>query len=678
MEQNRKYIEKKLDNRYTVKKQIGSGGMSVVYLAHDEVMNRPVAIKMLRDELLSDHDAVERFCNEAKAILMLSHENIIKGLVFSNGDDIKYIVMEYVDGETLKSYIARKGKLSPSESIDIAIGILSALDHAHSKNVVHRDVKPQNILLPKGGGLKISDFGIAKLPTNDPLNVSCTTVGTVDYISPEQARGKTIDRRSDIYSLGIMLYEMASGSLPFVGENPMEVAYKQIGDQPEPLSAVCPDIPKGFEQVVMKAICKEPSGRFDSAKQMLDCLDRLRSNPDATFDFVTLPIDDSPESTDDILFSGSYVSALDKKGFDSVEKVAKGKKSKKLGKKEIIPKKKKKEKKEKKVVVKTEVKEKHARVSLVSILLGALCALCVVGLTAFLFVYELYFAPLMNPADSQTLIVGDFEGQVYTTDLQRRLEEAGYMVTVEWVSDADHIYGTVISQSPKKNARRQIIKGETYCDLTLKLSMGESMTVLDNYVGLEYRYAGILFSEKKINVNFVKVFSDTMPQGRIISTYPEAGTRITKDTTVTAYVSKGPDVDYSIVPSLVGLTISQAATALEKANLAAGKVTYVYSDTVDAGKIISQEPYRGEAVPDKLTTIDFVVSLGPEHPITTEPPITTIPPITTDPSITPPTTGDLPVTEPPTTTTPPTTPTTTAPITTPPTPITDPTIPSTR
>lgn len=630
MEQNRKYIEKKLDNRYTVKKQIGSGGMSVVYLAHDEVMNRPVAIKMLRDELLSDPDAVERFCNEAKAILMLSHENIIKGLDFSNGDDIKYIVMEYVDGETLKSYIERKGKLSPAESIDIAIGILSALDHAHSKNVVHRDVKPQNILLPKGGGIKISDFGIAKLPTNDPLTVSCTTVGTVDYISPEQARGKTIDRRSDIYSLGIMLYEMASGSLPFVGENPMEVAYKQIGDQPEPLSSVCPDIPKGFEQVVMKAICKEPSGRFDSAKQMLDCLDRLRSNPDATFDFVTLPIDDSPESTDDILFSGSYVSALEKKGFDTVAKGKKGKKRGKNGKKEKKP------KKEKKVIVKTEVKEKHAGVSLVSILLGALCALCVVGLTAFLFVYELYFAPLMSPADSQTLIVGDFEGQVYTTDLQQRLEEAGYMVTVEWVSDADHIYGTIISQSPKKNSRRQIIKGETYCDLTLKLSMGEDMTVLDNYVGLEYRYAGILFSEKKINVNFVKVFSDTMPQGRIVSTYPEAGTRITKDTTVTAYVSKGPDVDYSIVPNLVGLTISQAATALEKANLAAGKVTYVYSDTVDAGKIISQEPYRGEAVPDKLTTIDFVVSLGPERPITTAPPTTTMPPVTTPPTDQPP------------------------------------------
>lgn len=266
-----------------------------------------------------------------------------------------------------------------------------------------------------------------------------------------------------------------------------------------------------------------------------------------------------------------------------------------------------------------------------SILLGALCALCVVGLTALLFVYELYFAPLMSPADSQTLIVGDFEGQVYTADLQHQLEEAGYMVTVEWVSDADHIYGTVISQSPKKNSRRQIIKGETYCDLTLKLSMGEDMTVLDNYVGLEYRYASILLSEKKINVNFVKVFSDTMPQGRIVSTYPEAGTRITKDTTITAYVSKGPDVDYSIVPNLVGLTISQAATALEKANLAAGTVTYVYSDTVDAGKIISQVPYRGEAVPDKLTTIDFVVSLGPENPVTTTPPTTTMPPVTTPP-----------------------------------------------
>lgn len=662
MEQARKYIGKKLDNRYTVKKQVGSGGMSVVYLAYDEAMKRPVALKMLRDELIDDSDSVERFCNEAKAIMMLSHENIIKGLDFSNGDNLKYIVMEYVSGRTLKSYIAEKGRLDPAESMDIAIKILSALEHAHSKNVIHRDVKPQNILMPEGGGIKISDFGIAKLPSGDPLNVSCTTVGTVDYISPEQARGRTIDRRSDIYSLGIMLYEMVTGKLPFVGDTPTEIAYKQIGDQPKPPSEVCDGVPKGLEQVIMKAICKEPAGRFESAKQMLDCLGRLRSNPDATFDFVTLPIDDTAEIIEDPLFSGSYQTAADRQEFENVDGGTSKRRRPIFGKKSRRPK--------KKVVTKTEVKKKHARVSTVSVLIGAICALGVVGLTAFLFVYELYFAPLMSPAESQTLIVGDFEGQVYGDELQKQLEDAGYMVSIEWVSDADHIYGTIISQSPKKNARRKIIVGETYCELTLKLSMGEDMTVLDNYIGLEYRYASMIFSEKKINVNFVKVFSDTMPQGRIISTYPEAGTRITNDTTVTVYVSKGPDIDYVIVPNLVGLTISQAASALEKVGLAAGKVSYVYSDTVDAGKIISQEPYRGEAVPGKLTAIDFVVSLGPEHPITTESPITMIPPVTTDPSITPPMTGDLPVTTPPTTTV------DTAPITTLPTPITDPTIPS--
>lgn len=645
MEQARKYIGKKLDNRYTVKKQVGSGGMSVVYLAYDEVMKRPVALKMLRDELIGDTDAVERFCTEAKAIMMLSHENIIKGLDFSNGDELKYIVMEYVSGQTLKSYIAKKGRLDAAESMDIAIKILSALEHAHMKNVIHRDVKPQNILMPEGGGIKISDFGIAKLPSGDPLNVSCTTVGTVDYISPEQARGRTIDRRSDIYSLGIMLYEMVTGRLPFVGDTPTEIAYKQIGDQPTPPSEVCDGVPKGLEQVIMKAICKEPQGRFESAKQMLDCLGRLRTNPDATFDFVTLPVEEGVENIEDPIFSGSYQTAADNREFENVDGGASGRK-RFFRRKNGRPK--------KKVVVKTEVKKKHAKVSLASVLVGAICALGVVGLTAFLFVYELYFAPLMSPAESQTLIVGDFEGQVYGEKLQQSLEEAGYMVSIEWVSDSDHIYGTIISQSPKKNARRKIIVGETYCELTLKLSMGEDMTVLDNYIGLEYRYASIIFSEKKINVNIVKVFSDTMPQGRIISTYPEAGTRITGDTTVTVYVSKGADIDYTTVPNLVGLTISQAAGALEKAGLAAGKVTYVYSDTVDAGKIISQEPYRGEAVPERLTTIDFVVSLGPEHPVTTEPPITTNPPVTTDPSITPPTTGDAPVTGPPTTTTAPT------------------------
>ncbi len=613
MEQNEKYIGKTFDNRYTIKKLIGSGGMSLVFLAYDEAMKRNVAVKVLRDELLNDHDAVERFCNEAKAVLMLSHDNIVKCYDFSNGKELKYIVMEYIEGETLKSLIKRKTRLSSAEAIDISIKILSALSHAHSKNIIHRDIKPQNILLPYNGGLKITDFGIAKIPSSDPLSVSCTTVGTVDYISPEQARGKTIDQRSDIYSLGIMLYEMVTGRLPFSGNNPLETAYMQIGNTAEPPSAVNPNVSKGLEQIIVKAIKKDPSERFDSAKQMLDCLVRLKENPGATFDFLPVNyqnIQIKSSNSDDLLFTGSYVqNTVEGSSVNDTD-------NKKL---------KKNRKKNKKVIIKTETVKKHSRISLASILLGVLCALGIIGLTAFLFVYESYFATIITSGDSEVIVVDDFEGQIYDDELKNDLEKAGYSVSVEWVSDSDHIYGTVISQSPRKNSRRKIIKGETSCELKLTVSLGENTVLLDNYVGLEYRYASFIFSEKNISVNFVKVYSDSMPQGRIVSTYPEGGSRISKDTTVIVYVSKGPDISYTIVPKLVGKTIKEAAQELINAGLCAGTVTYEYSDTVSAGIIISQSVYRGEAVPADLTTIDLVVSLGPEHPVTTYAPETEIP-----------------------------------------------------
>lgn len=625
-----KYVGEIFDNRYLIKNEIGMGGMSLVFLAYDNAMKRDVAVKVLKEELINDADAVERFMNEAKAVTMLTHENIVKCFDYSNGTKLKYIVMQYVDGETLKSFIERKKRLSCEETIDISIKILSALEHAHEKNIIHRDIKPQNILLSKDGGLKVTDFGIAKIPTNDPLSVSCMTVGTVDYISPEQASGKTIDRRTDIYSLGIMMYEMITGKVPFSASTPTGIAYMQINEKPVPPSTLTPDIPVGLEQVILKAINKNPDDRFDNARQMLDCLLRLRENICAKFDFMPVSntvkaVSASPEK--DVLFSGSESAAPASAENTDVYEGGKSKGRKKKTKKRVI------------TEISVETKKTH--VSLASVVLGAICALGIVGLTAFLFVYEIYFAPIINSDNYEVIVVDDFEGQIYNNELQKNLEKAGYMVSIEWVSDADHIYGTILSQSPRKNSRRKIVRGDTYCELKLKVCMGENMTLLDNYVGLEYRYADILLSQKKIKANFVKVFSETMPQGRIVSTYPEGGTRISDDTTVTVYVSKGPDIEYTIVPNLVGKTVSEVADELRRAKLNAGKITYEYSDVYPSGTVIRQGIFRGEAVPTTLTAIDLVISLGPEHPVTTEPPVTVEPPTTPEPPVTtPPTTGE--------------------------------------
>ena len=283
MEGYERYVGQVLDNRYRIERIIGMGGMAVVFRAEDLLMRRIVAVKILKDDIARDEVSVKRFINESKAVSMLSHPNIVTIYDVSVRSDAKYIVMEYIEGITLKNYMTKKGKLEIREIIMYTEQVLRALEHAHQKGIVHRDIKPQNIMLLKNGIIKVMDFGIAKLPNAETVTVKDSAIGTVYYISPEQASGKPIDARSDIYSLGVMMYEMATGKLPFTADSPVSVALKQINDTAKPVKEEMPSLPLGLSQIIARAMDKDPDMRYQSAQQMLRQVVRLGDNPETTF-----------------------------------------------------------------------------------------------------------------------------------------------------------------------------------------------------------------------------------------------------------------------------------------------------------------------------------------------------------------------------------------------------------
>lgn len=283
MEGYERYVGQTLDNRYRIDKIIGVGGMAVVFRAFDILAGRNVAVKILKDDIARDEVSVKRFINESKAVSMLSHPNIVTIYDVSVRSDAKYIVMEYIEGITLKNYMLKKGKMETGEILSMIEQVLGALEHAHQKGIVHRDIKPQNIMLLKNGIVKVTDFGIAKLPNAETVTVKDSAIGTVFYISPEQASGSKIDARSDIYSLGVMMYEMATAKLPFTADSPVSVALMQINDTARPVREENPDIPLGLSQIIERAMNKDPELRYQSAGQMLRQVSRLKEDPNATF-----------------------------------------------------------------------------------------------------------------------------------------------------------------------------------------------------------------------------------------------------------------------------------------------------------------------------------------------------------------------------------------------------------
>lgn len=279
----KKNIGDVFDNRYRIIRTIGVGGMAIVYEATDLVTNKRVALKMLKESISDNPQALRRFINESRAVAMLNHSNIVKILNVSVKTEHKFIVMEYIEGITLREYMNQRGALEWREALAFISQILAALDHAHMKRIIHRDIKPQNIMVMERGIIKVADFGIAKLPDSETMTMADHAIGTIYYISPEQAKGKKIDARSDIYSLGVMFYEMVTGQLPFMAENAYGIMHKHINDAPKPPKELCPKLPLGVQQIIMTALEKEPENRYQSAPQMLRNVYSIQRDPTMIF-----------------------------------------------------------------------------------------------------------------------------------------------------------------------------------------------------------------------------------------------------------------------------------------------------------------------------------------------------------------------------------------------------------
>ncbi len=565
-----RYVGRIFDRRYKISKIIGVGGMAVVFEAVDLVMHRTVAVKMLKDDIANDSQAVKRFINESKAVSMLSHPNIVSICDVSVRDNIKYIVMERIEGITLKKYMTKKGVLSLRETINIAEQILRALEHAHSKGIIHRDIKPQNIMMLRNGQIKVTDFGIARLPNAENVTITDKAVGTVFYISPEQASAKPIDSRSDLYSLGVMLYEMMTGKLPFTAENPLSVAMMQVNRQPRPPREINPEIPIGMEQIILTAMEKNPDRRFQSAGAMLRSLDQLKTNPH----YVFAPRNPSAQGKGT---NGRHTAAR--------PAVRAGTASQK------------------------KPKEKQNR-SMLPVITGVTTAFLLVAVIAGVAILNALFN---GTAKEQSIQIENYVGQSWTAELNQKLEDYRYFnIYINYVYDENNAMNTIVEQQPSAGEYRKVQPGRQYTDLTLTVSRGTQKITLDDYTITENRSVKIELTTLGLKCNVIQEESDTVLEGYVIRTDPVAGTVLNAGDTVVLYVSKGQSLQYVQVPACENQTAAWAAVELEGSGLKLGDVTYAYSDTVAAGKIISQSRTAYTEV-IKGTRIDFVVSKGPEN-----------------------------------------------------------------
>lgn len=583
-------IGKRLDGRYSIESLVGVGGMANVYRGTDLKTGNQIAVKVLKDEFLDNEELVRRFKNESKAISILSHPNIVKVYDVSVTDKLQYIVMEYVDGITLKEYLKQRGgALTWKETVHFATQILSALQHAHSKGIIHRDVKPQNIMLLADGSIKMMDFGIARFSRAQSQTVSDKAIGSVHYISPEQAKGERTDARTDIYSVGVMLYEMLSGRLPFDGDGAVSIAIMQISEKPKPLAEIAPQTPAGLRQITEKAMEKDPDKRYQSAQEMLAAIEEFKRNPSIQFAYEYRSAEDNPERNINRVVSNTKPSP---KSTSIHTGDARRVGTSNPGRSKSAQKKKKASK----------------GFSLLPIFFGMAVAF-VIGAAILIYLIFTNSSNLLfsNRADVQVIsFVGMTKDEFLATDYNNLLRAE---FPEEYSSEPA---GTIIRQTPK--AGRTVKEKQR---IVLTVSLGTQYVTIPETKNMVAKDAEQTLKDMGLRVTKKPMSDNSVANGAVVYTQPAAGETVEGDSTVILYVSRSEVSKESQVPSLTGKTIEEARNEVKGLNLSIR--TIEQASEQPAGTVLSQSPDAGSTV-RKSSVITLVVSTGvPEVVATPEP-----------------------------------------------------------
>ena len=565
-----KYLGTTLDDRYEIQEIIGSGGMAVVYKATDNRLHRSVAVKILRDELAADEEFRRRFQTEAQAVAMLSHPNIVSVYDVSHSESVEYIVMELIEGVTLMQYMQKKGALGWKEALHFSVQITKALEHAHSKGIVHRDIKPQNIMIIRDGSIKVADFGIAALESTQEQR-SSQTVGSVHYIAPEQARGEQPDTRSDIYSLGVVMYEMLTGRMPYDGETAEQIALKHIAGIAVPPQEINPDIPDELARITLRAMNADINARYQSASELLADLEEFRKQQAAA----------------------NRTSSDGEEGFEVVPDVEPIGRTGEMS--------------------EAKYARRRKRSRKVSIMSGAVGVL-VFMVAVFVFLWNYWLRDIFSTAERIEL--PNFVGRSYESVVNDSSYTQLYAFTVTYSIDPTVPEGEIISQDPEAGRSLMIVPEKIAVTLTVSTGVREAVVpdVLNS--SLQEAVVELQNSGFKYETNYVT--SDVVTEGYVISTDPAPGSSLAEGSTVFLTISSGPTIHTVTMPNLVGHTESEAISILQSNNLTYADTTYIESEQ-EEGTVIRQSIDAYEDVSEH-TRIYLWVSSGPaETPEPTPP-----------------------------------------------------------